>query len=364
MRSWKSLSAVFFLVPFLVTMDRATAAVYCEPQPANLFIEVTPGGSSGGGTQCPAFPGAYCQNPPGVNMISGPNREVVLDLSAFTYTVRYRFPLTLVGNSQNTNTDFTAQLFWFNQSSPPAGDCLPGFNGCNPTTACGYLGAKLLFDSGDTYIQASGLTCANIPTNLGQYSFSVYRCHSPFFSCQRSENSTSADFGPDALRAALNCPTPPTNGCPDDSGGQMCCLGAGSGTSPGGGGGGTSGGGPGLGARQDPALPRRRRGQWLDSPATPPGTRASDVTGPTTSSSASCRTRTTGTSGCSPATPPSANGARPRRARATIRPSSRATRSARSRERPPAGSSAGSTAPCRPSTRPAAGSRPRTATAI
>ena len=248
MRFGKILSMAFCLAAFLAAVGRVEASsLYCDPQPSNLFIEVTPGGSSGGGTQCSAFPGAYCQNPPGVNMISGPNREIIFDPVTSTYTVRYRFPLTLVGNSQNTNTDFTAQLFWFNQSSPPAGDCLPGFNGCNPATACGYLGAKLLFDSGDTYIQAAGLTCANIPTNLGQYSFSVYRCHSPSFSCQRSENSASADFTPGTLRAALNCPVPPTDGCPDDSGGQICCVGPGGGTSPGGGGGGASGGGKGWG---------------------------------------------------------------------------------------------------------------------
>jgi YD repeat-containing protein len=269
MRSGTSVAIGVFALSFLAVVaavDRAAASsLYCDPEPSGLFIEMTPGANSGGGTVCPVQPGTYCQNPPGVMMIAGPTREI--DFDGTSYTVRYRFPLTLVGNSQNTDTDFTAQVFWFNQSSPPAGGCLPGFNACNPTTSCGYLGAKFLFDSGDTYIQASGITCGNIPATLGTYSFSVYRCNSPFFSCQRGENSGTADFTPQALRAALNCPVPPTDGCPDDAGGQICCIGPG-GASPGGGTGGASGGGQGWG----PGKTLRYRAAGVGHPGFPGST--------------------------------------------------------------------------------------------
>jgi RHS repeat-associated protein len=190
---------------------RATTP-FCGGSFPGIFIDVTPGGTETSTNKClGAF---YCSNPSGVPMIGAPIPEVEFNAANSTYTVRYRYSLRMVGSTQNngqsgTNMDFRGRVYWFSQATPPSCSIF----GCPHIWACGLPGAWLPFDTGDTFIEASGLTCDTL-TDRGTFSFSVYRCHGAG-SCERREDSAPADFSLPKLKELLGCPTPPKDDCDD-----------------------------------------------------------------------------------------------------------------------------------------------------
>jgi RHS repeat-associated protein len=188
---------------------RATTP-FCDGSHPGIFIDVTPGGTETSTNKClGAF---YCSNPSGVPMIGAPMPEVEFNAANSTYTVRYRYSLRMVGSTQNngqngTNMDFRGRVYWFSQATPPACSIF----GCPHIWACGLPGAWLPFDTGDTFIEASGLKCDTL-TDRGTFSFSVYRCHGAG-SCERREDSAPADFSLPKLKELLGCPAPPKDDC-------------------------------------------------------------------------------------------------------------------------------------------------------
>jgi len=202
---------VLFAAPVL-----AEHTTYCAPDRPNVEIDVAlPGTTLPSTNRClGAF---YCKKPEIGDQVD----TVTVDPMTGLLTLRISVEVTMEGNVQNdgtngTTTDFRGQIFWFDSDEPPAGDCHPGpfpGNGCTPFVACGNLSATLPFDRSETYLEIGGLSCTPPVPDLGSYVFSVYRCRSPFSSCQTRTDSPPIDLSPAGLAQALGCPVIPTDDC-------------------------------------------------------------------------------------------------------------------------------------------------------
>ncbi len=166
--------------------------------------------------------------------------------------VRARVSLDFPGNSQMpTNTH--VRVYWFGQGSSPVDDCLPPpFGSCSPISVCGPLGAEIVVDKGETWIQR-GVSCADIASGAyQQQSFSVgaYACQTPSGECTKRLDVSGIELPPPPdLWEILECepPPPPCEECECSIGGGSSGGGSSGGGSSGGGGsggGGSAGGGP------------------------------------------------------------------------------------------------------------------------
>ncbi len=189
---------------------------------------------------------------PGCDALSGP------------CPMRAKVALDLPGNSQMpTNTH--VRVYWFGQGTPPVDDCLPPpFGTCSPISICGPLGAEILVDKGETWIQR-GVSCADVASGAYQqqtFSVGAYACQTPSGECTKRLDVPGIELPPpDDLWDQLECdpPPPPCDSCPCNTGGS------------GGSGGGPAGGGPpgwGLGGTGPEAL-LRYKGRGAGHPGHP-----------------------------------------------------------------------------------------------
>ncbi len=154
--------------------------------------------------------------------------------------IQLRVPLKFPGNSQMP-TNGHVRVYWFNQGTPDPEPCLPPpFGSCAPISLCGPLGAEILVDRGETFIQI-GASCASIAAGQsggGSFSVSAYACQTFSGECTERLDVPGLELpSPEEMWDLLGCdpPPPPCDSCPCNAGGG----------GPGGfGGGGNFGGGP------------------------------------------------------------------------------------------------------------------------
>ncbi len=169
----------------------------------------------------------------------GPSVEVDEGCDALSgpCPVRARVALDFPGNSQMpTNTH--VRLYWFGQATPPADECLPPpFGSCSPISICGPLGAEILVDKGETWIEPV-VSCDDIASGAYEersFSLSAYACQTSTGECTQRLDVEDIEFPPpEELWEMLECdpPPPPCEEC-------VCNIGG-----SGGSGGGSAGGGP------------------------------------------------------------------------------------------------------------------------
>ncbi len=158
---------------------------------------------------------------PGCDALSGP------------CPVRAKVALDFPGNSQMP-TNAHVRVFWFDQATPDPGECLPPpFGSCSPISICGPLGAEILVDKGEIWIQR-GVSCADIASGAYQqqsFSISAYACQTPLGDCTERLDVPGIELPPAEELWELMCepPPPPCNQCP-------CNIGGGPGGGPFGGG--------------------------------------------------------------------------------------------------------------------------------
>jgi RHS repeat-associated protein len=184
---------------------------------------------------------------------TGPVIEKVVascDPNAGPCAIRLRVPFEFPGNLQNIAAAGgifgapTPVAYWFQGGTPPP-SCAPRFDvDCGQISICGSFGiAQYTGDFGETSLVVGSVSCSDLTSSqLTTFSISVFSCESRF-SCPQRLDLGNIDLTPPAVAKALGCLEPPKSGCPQDSGGEVCCLGPGG---PAGGGGGAGGpGGPG-----------------------------------------------------------------------------------------------------------------------
>lgn len=132
--------------------------------------------------------------------------------------VQLRVPLKFPGNSQMP-TNAHVRVYWFDQAMPDEGACLPPpLGNCSPISVCGPLGAEILVDKGETWIQVAA-SCDSISSGQytgGTFSLSAYACQTFSGECtERLDVPGLALPSPDEMWDLLGCgePPPPCNKC-------------------------------------------------------------------------------------------------------------------------------------------------------
>ncbi len=188
--------------------------------------------------------------------------------------VQMRVPLKFPGNSQMPNNAHV-RVYWFDQATPGEDACLPPpLGNCSPISICGPLGAEILVDRGETFIQV-GASCASIAAGQaagGSFSLSAYACQTFSGECTERLDVSGLELpSQEEMWDLLGCdpPPPPCDSCPCGIGGG----GGGGGFGGGGGGfgGGSAGGGPpGLGPPSSgPGAKLRYKGRGAGHPGHP-----------------------------------------------------------------------------------------------
>ncbi|HYH45916.1 MAG TPA: hypothetical protein VEG34_09525, partial [Thermoanaerobaculia bacterium] len=222
-------AAVVWIVFLVLAVSPLAAQVLCMDGPAQGLVGYTllsgtvPATANCNGLRCypPLLQGVrYETRPVGCN----PHLQVC-GVAAFVPTV-------LRGNAQNSSV-VIGHTEWRDGTGSLAG-------------TCGFPGAGIRSDRGESWLLLSGFSCAN-PEGLagaGVYTLLTNICQG---ACGTPSLTVPVDLTPQGVAAAL-CREPPPDGCPDDPLAGTCCLGPGGGTSPAGGGAGASPAGSGPGA--------------------------------------------------------------------------------------------------------------------
>ena len=146
---------------------------------------------------------------------------------------------------QQMDCDLRPFVYWYASATVPPCPSFP----C-PGTACGIAGVLFDRDRAETWIRYGGVTCDNLGSQSGAFSFRARVCAS--LSCNRNALAENLTFPAQMVGEAIGCidpPPPPKGGC-----GCACKPGGagpggrGSGAGPGSDGGGAGpGGGKGFG---------------------------------------------------------------------------------------------------------------------
>ena len=188
-------------------------AQFCASAQPGVLLSVD--GTIGPPAPAPTCLGAfYCEEPE----LFGPNLSVefipdpVDPTRQGSYRIRASFFFVAEGNNQNdgtggTTTDFRIKFHVFGDSAPPADDCFPGINDCNPIGTCGIPGGSVPYDQGEVTVEITA-SCDELGTDPGQISgisLSALRCATPAGTC-----NTRADSAPVTLGdLGITCPPKP-----------------------------------------------------------------------------------------------------------------------------------------------------------
>ena len=160
--------------------------------------------------------------------------------------VGLKFP----GNHQMPNNTHH-RFYWFNQATPPEGNCLPPpYGNCNPIAVCGLLGAEILTDVGTATLQVS---CPAFAAAAGSkvFSISAYACQTFTGECTQKLDIPNLNVWNSVCRRPPCCET--EKPC------EACAIGGGTGGGPTGPGKPAAGGGATLryraGGAGDPLFP-------------------------------------------------------------------------------------------------------------